>query len=71
MYIISVLTQTFKCCRRSGQANGIIGSLDGKLCVDIEQNWVVKINGGQQKFCEMGSDGMTTDRKGNLYLRKG
>jgi len=59
------------------QPNGIIGSKNGKILyvADIRANktWSYTINSdgtlsGKQLFCEMGSDGMTIDRKGNLYL---
>lgn len=59
------------------QPNGIIGSHDGKTLyvADIgdRKTWSYTINengtlSNKRLFCEMGSDGMTTDRKGNLYL---
>ena len=59
------------------QPNGIIGSSDGsKLYVaDIgdKKTYVFTINqdhslSEQKLFCEMGSDGMTLDNRGNLYL---
>lgn len=57
--------------------NGIIGTPDGKLLyvADIEGNktWKYKINddGSLEKgvlFVEQGSDGMTIDKNGNIYL---
>ncbi len=59
------------------QPNGIIGTPDGKTLyvADIGNNktWAYDImNDGtlsnKRLFCELGSDGMTIDRKGNLYL---
>ncbi len=57
--------------------NGIVGSSDGKtlFVADIEGNktWKYTINKDgsltdKKLFCEMGSDGMTIDTKGNIYL---
>ncbi len=59
------------------QPNGIIGSADGKLLyvTDIKDKKTYVYSIGQngqlsekKLFCEMGSDGMTLDDKGNLYL---
>lgn len=59
------------------QPNGIVGTPDGKnlYVADIgdKKTWSYTINndgslGGKKLFCEMGSDGMTIDREGNLYL---
>ncbi|HBE39978.1 MAG TPA: gluconolactonase [Bacteroidales bacterium] len=59
------------------QPNGIIGTKDGKLLyvADIRANktWSYSINSdgtlsGKKLFCEMGSDGMTIDTKGNIYI---
>lgn len=59
------------------QPNGIIGSADGKLLyvTDIKGKKTYVYSIGQhgqlsekKLFCEMGSDGMTLDNKGNLYL---
>lgn len=59
------------------QPNGIVGSPDGKslYVADIRANktWVYTINPdgtltGKKLFCELGSDGMTIDSKGNIYL---
>jgi gluconolactonase len=59
------------------QPNGIVGTPDGKTLyvADIRGNktWSFSINPDgtltdKKLFCEMGSDGMTIDRKGNLYL---
>ena len=57
--------------------NGIIGTPDGKILyvADIGANktWSYAINSygnliNKSLFCEMGSDGMSIDEKGNLYL---
>lgn len=59
------------------QPNGIVGTQDGKTLyvADIggSKTWSYNIekNGSltnKTLFCEMGSDGMTIDNKGNLYL---
>jgi gluconolactonase len=60
-----------------GQPNGIVGTPDGKTLyvADIGRNktWSYTINkdgslGNKKLFCEMGSDGMTMDAEGNIYL---
>lgn len=57
--------------------NGIIGSADGKalFVADIGDNktykYVIEEDGSlsnRRLFCEMGSDGMTMDERGNVYL---
>ncbi|MCE5347959.1 MAG: SMP-30/gluconolactonase/LRE family protein [Bacteroidales bacterium] len=57
--------------------NGITGSPDGKVLyvADLKgkKTWSYTINkdgslSNKTLFCEMGSDGMTTDTRGNLYL---
>jgi gluconolactonase len=57
--------------------NGIVGTLDGKslFIADISGNktWKYSINNdgslsAKKLFCEMGSDGMTIDVMGNIYL---
>lgn len=59
------------------QPNGIVGTPDGKMLyvADIRGNktWSFTINSDgslsdKKLFCEMGSDGMTIDSEGNLYL---
>jgi gluconolactonase len=59
------------------QPNGIIGTPDEKTLyvADIKGNktWSYTINSdgtlsGKKLFCEMGSDGMTIDTKGNIYI---
>jgi len=59
------------------QPNGIVGTLDGKYLyvADIkgDKTYKYKINADgslsdKQLFCSQGSDGMTLDNKGNVYL---
>jgi gluconolactonase len=59
------------------QPNGIVGTPDGKTLYVADtrggKTWSYIINpdgslGNKILFCEMGSDGMTIDSKGNLYL---
>lgn len=59
------------------QPNGIVGTPDGKYLyiADIAGNktykYTIQANGklaDKQFFCELGSDGMTLDEKGNVYL---
>jgi gluconolactonase len=59
------------------QPNGIVGTPDGKILyvADIRGNktWSYSINPDgsltdKKLFCESGSDGMTIDTKGNIYL---
>jgi len=59
------------------QPNGIVGTPDGKTLyiADIKNNktwsYSIKPDGALENkklFCELGSDGMTIDSKGNLYL---
>jgi len=59
------------------QPNGIVGTPEGKslFVADISGNktWKYSINkdgtlGNKKLFCEMGSDGMTIDIMGNIYL---
>jgi gluconolactonase len=59
------------------QPNGIAGSADGKtlFVADIGDNktWKYSVNrdgklSGKTLFCELGSDGMTVDESGNVYL---
>jgi gluconolactonase len=59
------------------QPNGIVGTADGKtlFVADIAGNktWKYTINKDgiltdKKLFCEMGSDGMTIDTMGNIYL---
>ena len=57
--------------------NGIVGTPDGKYLyvADIKGNktWLYRINkdgslGGKKLFAEQGSDGMTIDNLGNIYM---
>jgi gluconolactonase len=57
--------------------NGIIGSADGKTLyvADIGASRIYKYNirkdgmlDNREVFADMGADGMTTDKKGNIYL---
>lgn len=59
------------------QPNGVIGTADGKILyvADIAAKktyaYDIQANGSLQHkrlFCEMGSDGMTIDDRGNAYL---
>lgn len=59
------------------QPNGIIGTPDGKILyvADIGGKKTFRYNiqpdgsvSGKKLFCEMGSDGMTIDNEGNVYL---
>jgi len=59
------------------QPNGIVGTPDGKVLfvADIRGNktWSYTINSDgtitdKKLFCELGSDGITIDSKGNIYL---
>jgi gluconolactonase len=59
------------------QPNGIVGTPDGKHLyvsdIGAGKTWVYEIRadgslGGKKLFCELGSDGMTLDEEGNLYL---
>jgi len=59
------------------QPNGIVGTPDGKLLyiADIAANKTYKYTiqpdgklSDKQLFCELGSDGMTLDEQGNVYL---
>lgn len=59
------------------QPNGIVGTPDGKklFVADIKGNktWSYTINpdgtlSDKTLFCEMGSDGMTIDSQGNIYI---
>ncbi|MGH8045632.1 MAG: SMP-30/gluconolactonase/LRE family protein [Chthoniobacterales bacterium] len=59
------------------QPNGIVGTPDGKTLfvadIGARKTWRYAIQpdgslAGKTLFCEMGSDGITIDEKGNLYL---
>jgi len=59
------------------QPNGIIGTPDGKLLyvadIGAKKTYIYHINedgtlSNKKLFCSMGSDGMTIDNEGNIYL---
>ncbi len=59
------------------EPNGIIGTPDGKVLyvadLAVQQTWAYDIQPdgqltNQRPFCELGSDGMTIDSDGNVYL---
>ncbi|UJH90042.1 SMP-30/gluconolactonase/LRE family protein [Antarcticibacterium sp. 1MA-6-2] len=59
------------------QPNGIVGTPDGKTLyvadIGAKKTWSYNIEpdgslGGKKLFAEMGSDGMTIDSNGNVYL---
>jgi gluconolactonase len=59
------------------QPNGIIGTPDGKTLyvtdIRAKKTYVYQVQPdgsltGKRLFCEMGSDGMTIDNRGNVYL---
>ena len=59
------------------QPNGIVGTPDGRILyvadIDDHKTWRYDIDSdgtlsGKTLFCELGSDGMTIDSRGNLYL---
>jgi gluconolactonase len=59
------------------QPNGIVGTPDGKFLyvadIKADKTYKYKINADgtlvdKQLFCNQGSDGMTLDNKGNVYL---
>ncbi|MCH7400260.1 SMP-30/gluconolactonase/LRE family protein [Belliella kenyensis] len=78
LYLVSAdRLQIFKVDENLVKPNGIVGTYDGKTLyvADIEANKTYKydiIEDGfltnRQLFTERGSDGMTIDVKGNLYL---
>ncbi|MBC8002345.1 MAG: SMP-30/gluconolactonase/LRE family protein [Opitutaceae bacterium] len=59
------------------QPNGLIGTADGKTLyiadIGSRKTWSYTVNPdgrltGKTPFCDLGSDGMTTDSDGNVYL---
>lgn len=78
VYYLSKDRQTLKRVTEDlKQPNGIIGTPDGKklFVADIgaKKTYSFKINqdgslGDKKLFCELGSDGMTLDKEGRLYL---
>jgi gluconolactonase len=76
-YLAPGATKLIKVVNDFKQPNGIIGTPDGKYLyiADIKDNktWRYTINqdgtlSGKKLFAELGSDGMTIDNKGNIYL---
>lgn len=70
-------TELFRVAEDLKQPNGIVGTPDGKILyvADIgdKKTWRYDINEdgyltNKTLFCEMGSDGMTIDDRGNVYL---
>jgi gluconolactonase len=70
-------TELFRVTQDLKQPNGIIGTPDGKhlFVADIgaSKTWKYDIQDdgyltNKTLFCEMGSDGMTIDERGNVYL---
>jgi gluconolactonase len=76
-YVSPDQSEIFRVIDDLKQPNGIIGSADGKILyvTDIRDNrtysYAIGKNGSlsnKKLFCEKGSDGMTLDELGNLYL---
>ena len=78
VYFVSADRQTVKRAADDfKQPNGLIGTPDGKTlyvsdiggrktyAYDIRQDGALA---NKRLFCEQGSDGMTTDNRGNVYL---
>jgi gluconolactonase len=70
-------TELFRVTQDLTQPNGIIGTPDGKILyvadIGASKTWKYDIQDdgyltNKTLFCEMGSDGMTIDDKGNVYL---
>ena len=70
-------TELFRVTQDLKQPNGIIGTPDGKYLfvadIGASKTWKYDIQAdgyltNKTLFCEMGSDGMTIDDKGNVYL---
>ncbi|WP_430909094.1 SMP-30/gluconolactonase/LRE family protein [Maribacter sp. 2-571] len=79
VYFYNSTTKTLQIAAEGGyqQPNGIIGSPDGKTLYiadnDAKKTYAFTINGDgsitdRVLFAEMGSDGMTIDQNGNIYL---
>jgi len=76
-YLAPAATMLVKVVADMQQPNGIVGTPDGKYLyiADIKANktWRYTINpdgnlSGKKLFAELGSDGMTIDNRGNIYL---
>ncbi len=70
-------TELFRVAEDLKQPNGIIGTPDGKYLyvadIGAKKTWKYEIQEdgyltNKTLFCEMGSDGMTIDNRGNVYL---
>jgi len=70
-------TELFRVTQDLKQPNGIIGTPDGKYLfvadIGASKTWKYTIQDdgyltNKTLFCEMGSDGMTIDDRGNVYL---
>ena len=70
-------TELFRVAEDLVQPNGIIGTPDGKYLyvadINDKKTWKYEIQEdgylvNKTLFCEMGSDGMTIDDRGNVYL---
>jgi len=70
-------TQAVRVTEDLKQPNGIVGTVDGKTLfvadIGAKQIWKYDISSefkltGKTLFCEMGSDGMTIDADGRIYL---
>ena len=70
-------TELFRVTQDLTQPNGIIGTPDGKYLyvadIGASKTWKYEIQEdgyltNKTLFCEMGSDGMTIDERGNVYL---
>ncbi len=76
-YLAPGATKLIRVATDFERPNGIIGTPDGKYLyvADIKANktWRYSVNAdgtlsGKKLFAELGSDGMTIDAKGNIYL---
>lgn len=76
-YLSADRTELFRVAEDLKQPNGIVGTPDGKYLyvADIgdKKTWKYEIQEdgyltNKTLFCEMGSDGMTIDERGNVYL---
>jgi gluconolactonase len=76
-YIKPNRTETIRVADDMDRPNGIVGSNDGKVLYVTEhrggKTWAYRIRpdgtlSGKELLAELGSDGMTLDEKGNVYL---
>jgi gluconolactonase len=70
-------TELFRVTQDLKQPNGVVGSPDGNFLyvadIGASKTWKYEIQEdgyltNKTLFCEMGSDGMTVDERGNVYL---